>query len=396
MILEDIFLLTAGIGTLVAILTSFGANVYDIREAKKKKQVAAHPYSRQFKKRPLISVIISTHNNESTIEQCIGSLLKSSYRKFEVIIVDKASDDKTKDIIKGLMKEYAHRPIRLMALRSDKRINSSQIAYKKYGSGELVMLLEATSILDKKALSNAARHFNIEQGIGVLDFKHDVQFVYSTIGLFQKYENLLQYGSKKFISVSKSDYSVNTINVLCRSDVFMAFRKHAKKTSIGNKNARSYYANDAIIYTAPMPSFFHLLRQRYRLQRNRARSIWLQRKLFFRNAPDYTKFLTWFRLPLAVFMGIVALFVPILLTYFLYMTVKLREPDLLLLSCAVLGIFLLSAIWSDDHLRLHRKLVLILLLPVTYGVFYVMSFVQIFAVLRSLPFLPDSKSSVRN
>src|ERR1039458_5561757 len=230
MILEDIFLATGFIGLVMALLISFGSNAYDMREAKKQRQIAAHPYSRQFKKRPLVSVIVSTHNDERTIEHCLRSLFKSSYRKVEVIVVDNASLDDTKGIIKKLMREYPLRAIRLVARRrdSDKGHGASWRAYKKYGKGELVMLLDAASTPDKTALSNAVKHFNIEGGIGLLSFKHDVLFAYSTVGLFQKYDNLLQYRLRKFASVSHSDYVFNIVDTMYRRDVFMALQKTAR------------------------------------------------------------------------------------------------------------------------------------------------------------------------
>ena len=404
MILESIFLFTAYVGTLTVILTALGANVYDIREAKTKKQIAAHPHSRQLKKRPLISVLISTRDNERSIEYCLRSLFKNSYRKFEVIIVDNGSRDNTKTIIKNLIEEYPQKSIRLVARHSNKGNDALHKAYKKYGNGELVMVLDASSTTDKKALHNAVTHLNMEPGIDVLSFKRDVLFAYSTIGLLQKYENLLQYGSKKLASISNSDYTLSTVDALYRQDVFVALGRQGKKTAItslmplisvvqGNRKIRSYYANDAIVYAAIMPSFYRLLAQHYRLQRNRLQAVWSQRKLFFNNNPSYTKLLTWFRLPFAVSVGIVALCIPILLTYFIYLTVKLREPNLLILSCVALAILLLYAIWNDDHLKIQRKLALILLIPVTYSVFYIMSFVQIFAVLRSLLWLPRTKPS---
>lgn len=46
---------------------------------------------------PLISVIIATHNSESTIQQCIHSLTSQSYprEKFEIIVVDDGSKDRS-------------------------------------------------------------------------------------------------------------------------------------------------------------------------------------------------------------------------------------------------------------------------------------------------------------
>ena len=51
---------------------------------------------------PQISVIIVTHNSEPTIEGCINSLTSQSFprKKFEIIIVDDGSNDRTVELAK--------------------------------------------------------------------------------------------------------------------------------------------------------------------------------------------------------------------------------------------------------------------------------------------------------
>jgi glycosyltransferase involved in cell wall biosynthesis/GT2 family glycosyltransferase len=49
----------------------------------------------------MISVILSTFNNEGTIFHCIKSILNQSYKNFELIIINDCSNDKTKEVIKS-------------------------------------------------------------------------------------------------------------------------------------------------------------------------------------------------------------------------------------------------------------------------------------------------------
>ena len=44
---------------------------------------------------PFFSVIIPTYNNEKEIRACVNSVLKQTYKNFELIIVDDGSDDRT-------------------------------------------------------------------------------------------------------------------------------------------------------------------------------------------------------------------------------------------------------------------------------------------------------------
>lgn len=52
---------------------------------------------------PLLSIIIPAHNSESTIKRCILSLISQSYprEKFEIIVIDDGSKDKTVEMAKG-------------------------------------------------------------------------------------------------------------------------------------------------------------------------------------------------------------------------------------------------------------------------------------------------------
>lgn len=52
------------------------------------------------KNSPLVSWILAIHNNESTIEKCITSLLNQTYKNFEIIIINDCSTDRTKEVLK--------------------------------------------------------------------------------------------------------------------------------------------------------------------------------------------------------------------------------------------------------------------------------------------------------
>ena len=55
--------------------------------------------------RPLVSIIMSVYNNENSLSECLQSVLNQKYINFELLIVDDASTDNTKTILKQLNDE---------------------------------------------------------------------------------------------------------------------------------------------------------------------------------------------------------------------------------------------------------------------------------------------------
>lgn len=52
------------------------------------------------KRRPLVSVIIPAYNEEKDIGRCLESLMRQSYKKIEVIVIDDGSTDRTLGIVR--------------------------------------------------------------------------------------------------------------------------------------------------------------------------------------------------------------------------------------------------------------------------------------------------------
>lgn len=397
MIFQNMLLFTAIVGTVLALLTIAGVNIYDISLIKKQQQFNKQPHARRYRQRPLISIIIPTCNDERLIERTLASLVQSSHRKLEVIIVDRHSRDATKKLVKQFIAQYPRKKIRLSAKRTPvSAVQAVADVYRTYASGELILWLQPGQLLDRQALSAAVKHFNTEPGLDGLNCNHRVGTAYSTVSLFQRFELLLSYQFQKFNSISNTDYAATADGIIYRRAVLnqllpkgsqkssAAASPHPPMLRLGNRNIRLRYASDVVIYAAPLVSFYALAHERYLLQLRRLETLKSYRRLFFTRNSAYSKFLTWFRLPLAVCVGVAALCIPVLLTYFIYLAVRLHQPALYGISWALLTLFTVFAVWGDEHLKLHQKTGYSLLAPIVQGGFYLLSFVQIFVVLRSL------------
>ncbi len=61
---------------------------------------------------PAVSVIMTSYNHEAYLSESIESVLSQSFRDFELIIIDDASEDKSKVIIEN----YANQDPRIKAI----------------------------------------------------------------------------------------------------------------------------------------------------------------------------------------------------------------------------------------------------------------------------------------
>ena len=56
---------------------------------------------------PAISILVPCYNEEDTIEETIKYLSQLSYPKFEIVVVNDGSQDRTGEFIRGLVDEYS-------------------------------------------------------------------------------------------------------------------------------------------------------------------------------------------------------------------------------------------------------------------------------------------------
>ncbi len=69
-------------------------------------------------KTPTVSVLVTVYNREAYLEECIASILKSSYEDLEVIMVDDCSKDRSPE----LMRKLAKRDSRVQAHFNEKNL----------------------------------------------------------------------------------------------------------------------------------------------------------------------------------------------------------------------------------------------------------------------------------
>jgi peptidoglycan-N-acetylglucosamine deacetylase len=109
---------------------------------------------------PFVSVVIAAYNEEKVICKTIESILNSDYPNFEILIVDDGSKDDTAAVVQ---KGFANHPlVRLIKKDNGGKSSAVNLGFKE-ASGEIVVALDADTLIAENAISLLVSHFKNEQ-----------------------------------------------------------------------------------------------------------------------------------------------------------------------------------------------------------------------------------------
>ena len=120
---------------------------------------------------PFVSVLVAARNEENYISSCLESLLNQEYPsdRYEVVVVNDRSTDKTPDIIRG----YKEKHEIIKCVNVD--LNSSGLTGKqnalneglKFCAGEIILNTDADCIVEPLWIRRTVSHFTPEVGLSM-------------------------------------------------------------------------------------------------------------------------------------------------------------------------------------------------------------------------------------
>ncbi len=369
-----------------------GANLYDVQAMKQRRG----KQRRRHRTVPLVTVLVPAHNEALTIVRCLESIRVNTYRKTQVIVVNDASTDSTRKIVEDYIAKHPTRNFQIVSKHNNvgkaKALNS---ALRRYVRGELVMTLDADSCIDKHAIARAVRYFDDPKIAGVAA---NVRILHqpSVLGILQRFEHMIGYRSKKFYSITNSEFVIGGVASTFRRSLMSRVGNYdtdsatedislsLKIAALGNKRHRIIYGADILAMTEGVQSFGALLRQRYRWKLGSIQNLIKFRRLTFARSSKYSRMLTFYRLPMAFLAELFLIIEPLIVLYLVALSVAQLSFGLIVGAYLAISGIILTTLWSDEHLGTRRKASLSLYVPAMYFVFYIMNIVQIVAIIRCL------------
>jgi cellulose synthase/poly-beta-1,6-N-acetylglucosamine synthase-like glycosyltransferase len=235
---------------------------------------------KKFKPHFFVSIIIAARNEEKNIEALIKSLLAQDYpaKKYEVIIVDDYSEDRTAEIITSFAQiKYIHASECEKATENSFKKSALELGIKN-AQGDVIITSDADCVMCERWLSAMIQ--NYEQGDKKM-LAGPVAFTKSKgwFQIFQGLDFMSMQGVTAAVLESGKGVMCNGANLLYEKSVFREVNgfegidKQAsgddmmlmKKVERAYPNSLAYVkCRDAIVFTDAMPTLSSFLQQRIR------------------------------------------------------------------------------------------------------------------------------------
>lgn len=322
-ILPIITLLVISLGILNLFRMSFfmiGSDIYGLLNHLQKKRRSDY--------QPLVSVVIPAFNEEKSIISCVSSVLQSNYpqNKLEIVVINDGSTDNTIiNLIKFKSKDN-HDNLNIISQENSGKAHALNNGIQNYAKGELIMCLDGDSIVTPDAIKNAVRYFEQNNVMAIasnLKIKKDK----GLLNLIQRFEYAISYQMKKAQTIFNIEYIIGGVGSVFRKSILEKVYFYDTNTVTedidltlkiirnGNRDFRVIYGSDIVTYTQGALTIKDLIKQRYRWKWGRYQTFIKNKDLFFSLDKKYTKSLSWFYLPYAVFSDITFFLEPVIITY---------------------------------------------------------------------------------
>lgn len=287
-ILTELFLLGLGVYLLHTVLVITFAVVHKIKEKKLQR--------RRLRNKPLISVVVPVYNEEKVIRETLNSILKSDYPNYEVVVINDGSKDLSSAVITAFIKENIKANIRLIEQNNQGKFSALNLGFSQ-ASGEIVVCIDADTLITRSTLRRFAKHFRDEK-IGAVAGNVKVGNQINLLTRLQEldYRMALNLERRAFSFLNSVFVVPGAIGAWRRSAVITAGLFSGETLTedgeLGMRLKKLGYRIDfeskAIGFTEAPEKLRPLLRQRFRWTFGSLQTIWLHKDLLFR--PKYGLF----------------------------------------------------------------------------------------------------------
>jgi len=389
---------------------SIGSDLYDIRNLRfglnsnnifkiKKSRFDNKRYKSKnyFSKRyyPLVTIIVPAHNEERVLKRNLLSIINSTYKNVELIIVNDSSTDKTKQIALNFQHRYKNNLKGIKVINVNVRGKAKAMNKGlKYAHGSLFMCLDADSALTPNALKNAVEFFR-EKSVGALASNVKIIPGKGMLNLLQRIEYAINYQMKKAEALARIQYIVGGIGSMYRMKIIRDMGYYdtdtitedidlSMKMILTYKNKR-YIAYDPsmVVFSEAALTISDLLKQCNRWKYGRYQVFLKRQALFYSKDKGIGRLLSWFYLPYALFAELSFALEPITIAYIFYLIFAYGDFSTILGSVFTFCFYtIIEVTGATQAYSFKERLKFAALAPFAYILIYILSFVEYVATIK--------------
>lgn len=351
--------------------------------------------------RPLVSILVPAHNEELTLERNLKSILNSSYRNFEIIVIIDSSTDNSLKIARRIQRNNKAKNIKVIERKVRGKAKALNAGIK-YIRGSLFMCLDADSYLTKESLKIAVETFR-EKRIGSLSSNVKIVPDKGVLNIIQRIEYLVCYQMKKAETKFQIQYIVGGIGSMYRTRNLKRLNLYETDTitedidlsmkfiEVYKRNNMISYNPAFVVFTEGVTNIHDLLRQRFRWKYGRYQVFLKRKKLFFRAKNSKSFILSWIYLPYALFSELTYALEPLTIVFIFFLIFKYQSFTM------VIGAFItfcfytvIQIMGATQGYEKKERLKLIIFTPMVYILMYVLSFAEYYATIKGFMKLPNA------
>jgi poly-beta-1,6-N-acetyl-D-glucosamine synthase len=358
--------------------------------ARRKRHFAQRNY------KPLVSVVIPAWNEEVGLLSTVKTILASTYRPLEIVVVNDGSTDKSDAVMRSFIYRYE------MSVRGSKRYAPIIYHYQQNGGkgkalntgialarGEIIVTFDADSVVHEEAVQHFVSYFadpevmaaagNIKVG-NTKTLLGSIQGLEYMFGLhLKKAEALL--GVVIVIGGAASAFRREVFRRLGGFHVGSLTEDMDLSLCIQEAGMKIVYVPEAIVHTEGPTSLRGLLKQRLRWKRGWLEAFHMHRRYFFGRQKGINKPFFWVILPLVIVEDVAAV-LGALFTILLYVLSFMTHDFTILLATLLFFTIIFGLQFGED--KQYRKFSYFVLAPIVWYLFHLITFVQIHSLFKTL------------
>lgn len=343
---------------------------------------------------PLVSVMIPAWNEGVGVLGTIKSVMQSSYRNIEIVVINDGSTDNSDQKIREFLAEYASTPDRDISIQYVYQQNTGKGGALNravsQAQGEILLSIDADCVVDKDAVKEFVEVFkdpDVYASVGNVKIGNKD----TSVGIVQFLEFLFSFYFKRADAVLGSIYIIGGAAGAFRREIFEKLGGYSEgnitedielSVRIQDLGLKIEYASKAIVYTEGASDINSLKKQRLRWKKGRFQTFYQYRHMFFSRNPRHNKILTWVIMPLSMVQEISLLLeIPFVILLFV---LSFTNSDFSSYMSGILVVGMMFVVQMLFYEKSVRKVSFLLLAPIGWILFYVTTYVEVHALIKSI------------